>query len=77
MDGPSATVSTEEPRRPSSGCDVSDDASYDLDAGPDPADYAAATPEPACADDDGRAVHAAGVGPENPEYLVAQAERAI
>jgi len=56
---------------------VSDDASYDLDAGPDPADYAAATPEPACTDDDGRVVHAVGVGPGNPEYFVPRAERAI
>ena len=56
---------------------MSDDASYDLDAGPDPADYASATPEPACAGDDGRAVHAVGVGPGHPEYLVPRAERAI
>ncbi|WP_144800116.1 cobalt-precorrin-7 (C(5))-methyltransferase [Halorubrum depositum] len=56
---------------------MSDDASYDLDAGPDPADYASATPEPACAGDDERVVHAVGVGPGNPEYLVPRAERAI
>ena len=54
-----------------------DDASYDLDVGPDPAEYAAATPGPACADDHGRVVHAVGVGPGNPEYLVPRAERAI
>lgn len=56
---------------------MSDDPSYDLDAGPDPANYAAATPGPACAGDHRRAVHAVGVGPGNQEYLVPRADRAI
>ncbi len=53
---------------------------YDLDAGPDPAAYAAAGPE---SDPESRilrdepAVHAVGIGPGNPEYLVPRAERAI
>ena len=49
---------------------------YDLDAGPDPATYAAATPEPARVQGE-RAVHAVGIGPGNPEFLVPRAERAI
>lgn len=57
---------------------MSDDP-YDLDAGPDPADYAAADPEPARerTEDGPQTVHAVGVGPGNPEYLVPRAERAI
>jgi len=49
---------------------------YDLDAGPDPATYAAAAPE-----DDLDAVdapvHAVGIGPGNLEYLTPRAKRAI
>lgn len=58
---------------------MSDDP-YDLDAGPDPADYAAADPEPPrkrTDDGPGRAVHAVGIGPGNHEYLVPRAERAV
>ena len=49
---------------------------YDLDEGPDPAAYAADGPEP---DRTGEAatVHAVGIGPGNPEYLVPRGERAI
>jgi cobalt-precorrin-7 (C5)-methyltransferase len=47
---------------------------YDLDSGPDPADLAAASPEPAAPDDP---VHAVGIGPGNVEYLTPRGERAI
>ncbi len=50
---------------------------YDLDAGPDPADYAAATPEPTDGPADGAVVHAVGIGPGNPAYLVSRAEEAL
>ncbi|ELZ49025.1 cobalt-precorrin-6Y C(5)-methyltransferase [Halorubrum californiense DSM 19288] len=50
---------------------------YDLDSGPDPAAYAAARPESDRAIDSAASVHAVGVGPGNPEYLVPRAERAI
>jgi len=64
---------------------------YDLDSGPDPADYAADAPDPTVqlgsdADavaSDGEStgvnsvVHAVGIGPGNREYLVPRAERAI
>ncbi|OYR47321.1 cobalt-precorrin-7 (C(5))-methyltransferase [Halorubrum sp. Hd13] len=55
---------------------MNDDASYDLDAGPDPADYAASTPEPP-SETGGRVVRAVGIGPGSPEYLVSRAERAL
>ena len=59
----------------------SDDA-YDLDAGSDPAAYAAATPEVGVPDASGTvgdapAVRAVGVGPGDPEFLVPRAERAV
>jgi len=59
---------------------VSDD--YDLDSGPDPADYAAETPDPTAvaggsSGDGQNLVHAVGIGPGNREYLVPRAERAI
>ncbi|MCF2208517.1 cobalt-precorrin-7 (C(5))-methyltransferase [Halobacterium salinarum] len=47
---------------------------YDLDSGPDPASFAAQTPEPAAGD---HAVHAVGIGPGNPAFLTARGERAI
>ena len=57
---------------------------YDLDAGPDPADYAATTPEPArdpASSDSSTSglspVDAVGIGPGNPAYLLPRAERAI
>jgi cobalt-precorrin-7 (C5)-methyltransferase len=49
---------------------------YDLEAGPDPADLAAAAPEPPL-DAEETAVHAVGIGPGNPEYLTPRGERAI
>jgi cobalt-precorrin-7 (C5)-methyltransferase len=53
---------------------MSDD--YDLDAGPDPATVAAATPEPtSVADAD--PVFAVGIGPGDPEYLTRRGARAI
>ena len=53
--------------------------SYDLDSGPDPADFAAAEPEsfPADADDSVRPAHAVGIGPGNLDYLTPRGERAI
>lgn len=49
---------------------------YDLDAGPDPADLAAADPESDAVS--GTApVYAVGIGPGNPEYLTPRGERAI
>ncbi|MGZ0747584.1 cobalt-precorrin-7 (C(5))-methyltransferase [Haloparvum sp. AD34] len=60
---------------------------YDLDSGPDPADYAAKGPDPTvqlgaeaevvAGDDSNAVVHAVGIGPGNREYLVPRAERAI
>jgi len=49
---------------------------YDLDAGPDPATFAAAEPEPprAALDDPAYAV---GIGPGNPAYLTRRGARAI
>ena len=47
---------------------------YDLDAGPDPADVAAAAAE---AQDPVNPVHAVGIGPGNPEYLTPRGERAV
>ena len=55
---------------------MSDDE-YDLDSGPDPADYAAASSEPPERDDGNEPVHAVGIGPGNREYLVPRGERAI
>ena len=50
---------------------------YDLDAGPDPADYAAAAAEPIDRDTDDVVVHAVGIGPGDPAYLVPRAEEAL
>ena len=50
---------------------------YDLDSGPDPAEYAAASPEPPESEDSTGPVYAVGVGPGNPEYLPPRGERAI
>ena len=47
---------------------------YDLDAGPDPATFAAADPEDPTPNDPVRAV---GIGPGNPEFLTPRGERAI
>ena len=47
---------------------------YDLDAGPDPATLAAASPEQSAPNDP---VHAVGIGPGNREYLTPRGERAI
>jgi cobalt-precorrin-7 (C5)-methyltransferase len=47
---------------------------YDLDAGPDPATHAAATPE---SDDPVDPVYAVGIGPGDPEYLTPRGRRAI
>jgi cobalt-precorrin-7 (C5)-methyltransferase len=53
---------------------------YDLDAGPDPADIAAAAPE-SDADptngSDAQPVHAVGIGPGNPDYLTRRGAEAI
>jgi cobalt-precorrin-7 (C5)-methyltransferase len=49
---------------------------YDLDAGPDPATLAAATPEPPH-DEVSDPVYAVGIGPGNTEYLTARAQRAL
>ncbi len=80
---------------------MTEDDPYDLDAGPDPAAYAASGAEPDLdpgfdlesesdpelgsdlesgsdpTTDTDPPVHAVGVGPGNPEYLVPRAERAI
>ncbi len=48
---------------------------YDLDAGPDPADVAAAAPEPSSVSED--PVHAVGIGPGNPDYLTRRGAEAI
>ncbi|SDC25176.1 cobalt-precorrin-7 (C(5))-methyltransferase [Natrinema hispanicum] len=50
---------------------------YDLDAGPDPATFAAATPEPDIDEETDDPVYAVGVGPGNQEYLTPRGERAI
>lgn len=47
----------------------------DLDSGPDPADFAAATPEPGVLPSN--PVYAVGIGPGNPEYLTPRGKRAI
>ena len=47
---------------------------YDLEAGPDPATFAAAEPEPIDPEDP---VHAVGIGPGNTEYLTPRGKRAI
>ena len=49
---------------------------YDLDAGPDPATYAAAAAEPELNSVD-TPVYAVGIGPGNPEYLTPRGRRAI
>jgi cobalt-precorrin-7 (C5)-methyltransferase len=49
---------------------------YDLDAGPDPATFAAAEPEPS-RDDVDEPVYAVGIGPGNPEFLTRRGARAI
>ena len=49
---------------------------YDLDEGPDPADYAAATPESPVESSE-RPLYAVGIGPGNPEYLTPRGRRAI
>jgi cobalt-precorrin-7 (C5)-methyltransferase len=57
---------------------VSDaDDGYDLDAGPDPAGFAAAAPEPPLDEPGGEPVHAVGIGPGNTAYLTPRGERAI
>jgi cobalt-precorrin-7 (C5)-methyltransferase len=48
---------------------------YDLDTGPDPADIAAAAPEPANRPEN--AVRAVGIGPGNPDYLTRHAAASI
>lgn len=50
------------------------EAGYDLDAGPDPATFAASRPEPI---DPADPVYAVGIGPGNLEYLTPRGERAI
>jgi cobalt-precorrin-7 (C5)-methyltransferase len=50
---------------------------YDLDAGPDPAAYAANRPETDRPAESAATVHAVGIGPGNPEYLVPRSERAL
>jgi cobalt-precorrin-7 (C5)-methyltransferase len=50
---------------------------YDLDSGPDPADFAAAEPEVSDPAAHGRPVHAVGIGPGNPEFLTPRGESAI
>lgn len=47
---------------------------YDLDSGPDPASFAAQSPEPAATE---HQVHAVGIGPGNLEFLTPRGERAI
>ncbi|WP_138796725.1 cobalt-precorrin-7 (C(5))-methyltransferase [Halostella sp. PRR32] len=47
---------------------------YDLDAGPDPATFAAAEPEDPAPE---TPVYAVGIGPGNPEFLTPRGERAI
>ncbi|WP_254523490.1 cobalt-precorrin-7 (C(5))-methyltransferase [Natrinema caseinilyticum] len=50
---------------------------YDLDAGPDPARFAAGGAEPDINEEMADPVYAVGVGPGNPEYLTPRGERAI
>ncbi|WP_246999903.1 cobalt-precorrin-7 (C(5))-methyltransferase [Halosolutus gelatinilyticus] len=50
---------------------------YDLDSGPDPATFAAASPEPDIDESAGDPVYAVGVGPGNLEYLTPRGERAL
>ncbi|MDF9746311.1 cobalt-precorrin-7 (C(5))-methyltransferase [Natrinema salsiterrestre] len=50
---------------------------YDLDAGPDPATFAAGAAEPNIDEETDDPVYAVGVGPGNPEYLTPRGERAI
>ena len=50
---------------------------YDLDAGPDPADYAASAAEPIGRETDDAVVHAVGIGPGNPAYLTPRAGEAL
>ncbi|MFB6223384.1 MAG: cobalt-precorrin-7 (C(5))-methyltransferase [Haloarcula sp.] len=50
------------------------DDDYDLDSGPDPADFAASTPEDPEAD---QPVHAVGIGPGNLDFLTPRGEQAI
>ncbi|AFZ71383.1 cobalt-precorrin-7 (C(5))-methyltransferase [Natronobacterium gregoryi] len=50
---------------------------YDLEAGPDPATFAAAVPEPEIDGSVVDPVYAVGVGPGNLEYLTPRGERAI
>ena len=54
--------------------DADQETDYDLDAGPDPAIYAASRPEPI---DPVDPVYAVGIGPGNREYLTPRGERAI
>ena len=49
---------------------------YDLDAGPDPASFAASVPEPDLASP-ANPVHAVGIGPGNLAYLTPRGRRAI
>ncbi len=50
---------------------------YDLETGPDPAAYASDTPEPDHTPGSEPVVHAVGIGPGNPEYLLSRTERAL
>jgi len=50
---------------------------YDLDAGPDPATFAAAMAEPDIDEETDDPVYTVGVGPGNQEYLTPRGERAI
>lgn len=50
---------------------------YDLDAGPDPATFAAGQSEPDIDEEADDPVYAVGVGPGNQEYLTPRGERAI
>jgi len=50
------------------------DDDYDLESGPDPAEFAAAEAEPAAPTDP---VYAVGIGPGNTEFLTPRGERAI
>jgi cobalt-precorrin-7 (C5)-methyltransferase len=51
---------------------------YNLDAGPDPASFAAAAPEPRRGSEGSPSpIYAVGIGPGNPEYLTPRGQRAI
>ncbi|MDG5760306.1 cobalt-precorrin-7 (C(5))-methyltransferase [Natronococcus sp. A-GB1] len=50
---------------------------YDLDAGPDPATFAAGSPEPDIDEEISDPVYVVGVGPGNREFLTPRGERAI